>query len=83
MEGESKARHNKGMGQRSDPRRIEAFLLSQDGVLDASVWFGRDALRAQVTPVAHAVVSGAALRDACVESLGEAQSPDSILVVPR
>ena len=71
------------MRRTSDPRRIEAFLLSQDGVLDASVWFQNDGLRAHVTPVSHTAVCAVELRKACVEGLGEAQAPDSILVVPR
>ena len=71
------------MRRASDPRRTESFLLSQDGVLDASVWRQGDGLRAHVTPVSHAVVNVAALRAACVESLGEDAAPASILVVPR
>lgn len=71
------------MRRTSDPRRIEAFLLSQDGVLDASVWYQRDGLRAHVTPVSHVAVCAVELRKACAEGLGEAQTPDSIMVVPR
>lgn len=71
------------MRRTTDPRRTETFLLQQDGVLDASVWFQGDDLRAHVTPVSHRAVCAVALREACVEGLGEAQAPESILVVPR
>lgn len=74
--------HNKGM-RRNDPKRTEAFLLGQDGVLDASVWYRNDRLQAHVTPVSHYAVCAVALREACVEGLGEAQAPESILVMPR
>lgn len=71
------------MRRTRDPKLTEAFLLQQDGVLDASVWFQKDALRAHVTPVSHSAVCSVALREACVEGLGEAQAPESILIVPR
>lgn len=71
------------MRRTSDPKLTEAFLLQQDGVLDASVWYRGDRLRAHVTPVAHAVVCVDSLRAACVEGLGEEQAPEAILVVPR
>ena len=71
------------MRRKLDPKRTEEFLLQQDGVLDASVWFKGDHLRAHVTPVSHYAVCAVALREACVESLGESQAPESILVVPR
>ncbi len=71
------------MRRTSDPKRTEAFLLGQDGVLDASVWYGKDGLRAHVTPVSTHAVCAVALRKACAEGLGEAQTPESILVVPR
>lgn len=57
--------------------------MQQDGVLDASAWFQKDALRAHVTPVSHHAVCSVALREACAENLGEEQTPESILVVPR
>ncbi len=71
------------MRRATDPKRTEAFLLQQDGVLDASVWFGVGGLQAHVTPVSHYAVCAVALREACVKGLGEAQAPESIVVVPR
>lgn len=71
------------MRRTGNPRLTEAFLLQQDGVLDASAWFLRDRLHAHVTPVSPTAVCAVALREACVKGLGEAQAPEEILVVPR
>lgn len=71
------------MRRASDPKRTEAFLRGQDGVLDASVWYGEGGLRAHVTPVSTYAVCELDLRRACTEGLGEAQTPTSILVLPR
>lgn len=71
------------MRRSSDPKKIEEFLLQQEGILDASVWYGGEHLRAHVTPVSHYAVCAVALREACVKNLGESQTPESILVVPR
>lgn len=66
-----------------DPRKTEAFLLQQEGVRDASVWFGGERLHAHVTPVSHYAICEVELREACVRDLGEANAPESILVVPN
>lgn len=71
------------MRRKLDPKRTEAFLLEQDGILDASVWFSGDHLEAHVTPAPHYAVCSISLRNACIAGLGEAQAPESILVVPR
>lgn len=66
-----------------DPRLTEAFLMQQEGVRDASVWFGGDRLQAHVTPLSHYAICEVELREACVKGLGKEFAPDSILVVPR
>ena len=71
------------MRRAADPRLTEAFLMQQDGIRDASVWYRGDRLQAHVTPVSHYAVCEVELRAACVEGLGEGQAPESILVVPR
>lgn len=71
------------MRRTSDPKRTEAFLLGQDGVLDASVWYGGERLQAHVTTVSDYAVCAVALQKACVDGLGEANAPESILVLSR
>ena len=67
-----------------DPKNTEHFLLDQDDVLDASVWFDGAGLRAHVTLAPGAKTDEQLLKRACLTKLGFAQTPDAfVLVAPR
>ncbi len=66
---------------RFDPKRTEQFLLTQSGVLDASVWMRTDELNAHVTVDAFAEVDSRDLQRACLETLGIHQTPRRILLL--
>jgi hypothetical protein len=64
-----------------DLKRVESFLLNQDEVLDASVWWDAGELVAHVTvhDVQGCQVNN--LSDACGKEIGTAHQPDRIMVV--
>ena len=64
-----------------DPRITETFLLAQDDVQDASVWFNGNKLRACVTLVDNSILTREDLRKACNDELGWAQTPKEIILV--
>lgn len=67
-----------------DPKNTEHFLLTQDDVLDASVWFDGAALRAHVTLAPGATTDEHLLKRACMTQLGFDQTPSAfVLVAPR
>ncbi|HLK17245.1 MAG TPA: hypothetical protein VKT78_20745 [Fimbriimonadaceae bacterium] len=65
-----------------DPRKTEALLQSQDGVLDASVWFheGGD-LAGHVTVREDAGWTVRDLQAVCLETIGIHQTPRTLLLV--
>ena len=64
-----------------DPKRTERFLLSQDDVVDASVWLEAGELSAYVTVAAEAKVDPETLRFACAASMGENHAPQNVTLV--
>jgi len=67
-----------------DPKNTEHFLLAQEDVLDASVWYDGAALRAHVTLAPGAKTDEHHLKSACLTQLGFASTPNAIVVVaPR
>lgn len=64
-----------------DPRRTEALLQAQDGVLDASVWFNEGDLAAHVTVRDDAGWTPRELQAICLESVGIHQTPRTVLMV--
>lgn len=65
---------------RIQPKLTEEFLLSLDGVIDASVWFDSDQLRAQVIVHEDVPWTSNALQQQCLLGLGIHQTPRSITV---
>ena len=63
-----------------DPKITEEFLLTQEDVLDASVWIDREGLRAHVTPVPGASLNELLLRGVCAAHIGHEQTPSQILM---
>ncbi len=59
---------------------LEGFLLSQDGVLDASVWRSNGTLLASVTLDDTSPTDPGLLRDLCVRTFGSEASPRLVLV---
>jgi hypothetical protein len=64
-----------------DPKRTEQFLLSQDDVVDASVWFDSGELNAYVTVSPESRVSPELLRGACAAHIGENHTPHHLTLV--
>lgn len=64
-----------------DPKRTEQFLLTQDHVLDASVWFDCGELSAYVTVTPHSEMSTDWLRQCCVAGVGENHTPQKMTLV--
>jgi hypothetical protein len=63
------------------PKLIESYLLHQEGILDASVWFDGENLRAQVTVPQTSNLTEIALMTRCSDALGVENTPERILVL--
>jgi hypothetical protein len=66
-------------GARPDTDRLETFLLSIDGVCDASAWVRGEALLATVTLFDGFHADVAEFQELCRASLGEVNTPQMIL----
>jgi len=66
---------------RAELRRIEAFLLSQPGVLHAAAWFDQDKVRARVTISDDSLWTPSTLRIACFEHLGANHTPSEFTIL--
>ena len=64
-----------------DPKITEDFLLTQEDVLDASVWMDRGALRAHVTQAPGSNLTEITLRGVCAAHIGTRQTPSEILLI--
>jgi hypothetical protein len=64
-----------------DPRKTEEFLLSQDDVIDASVWIEAGELSAYVTVTPDARTNPDKLRYACAAHIGENHVPQNVTLV--
>jgi hypothetical protein len=64
-----------------DPKKTEQFLLSQEDVVDASVWLESGELSAYVTITPDARVDSEMLRYACAAHIGENQAPQNVTLV--
>ena len=72
---------NTGISESIQPKLIESFLMHQEGILDASVWFDGENLRAQVTVPQTSNLTEIALMTQCSEALGIENTPQRILVL--
>ncbi|HCE01302.1 MAG TPA: hypothetical protein DER07_09700 [Armatimonadetes bacterium] len=66
---------------RPDTRETESFLQSQEGVLDASVWYHEGKLVANLVIHRYAVVDLDEIRVGCARELGDEKAPSLILVM--
>lgn len=66
---------------RADLKTTEHFLLAQDGVVDASVWFTEGELMANIIVFDVAQTCAEEIQSACLEHLGAHQTPSSIGVM--
>ena len=64
-----------------DPRITEALLQSQEGVLDASVWFHDGDLAAHVTVCDDAGWTVRELQAVCLTTIGIHQTPRTLLLI--
>lgn len=64
-----------------DPKLTEEFLLAQDDVLDASVWFDSEGMRAHVTPNPGSKIDPRDLKGVCAAVIGIAQTPKEIVLI--
>lgn len=64
-----------------DPKRTEALLQAQEGVLDASVWFHDGDLAAHVTVRDDAGWTARDLQAVCLETIGIHQTPRTVLLI--
>jgi hypothetical protein len=64
-----------------DPKHTEQFLLNQEDVLDASVWFDGGELSAHVTLAPGATFDEIDLKHACETQLGYQQTPNQFVLV--
>lgn len=64
-----------------DPEVTERFLLSQPNVVNASVWYHRGRLHAEVAVVPGESVTPERLRSRCSKELGPNQAPIDITLV--
>lgn len=63
-----------------NPKDVEAFLLDQDGILDASAWFEEGELVAQVTYIEGTPVTERAMIALCKLGLGEEKAPRRVMI---
>jgi hypothetical protein len=64
-----------------DPKKTEQFLLSQEDVVDASVWLESGELSAYVTVLPEARINCDQLRGACAAHIGENHVPTNVTLV--
>jgi hypothetical protein len=64
-----------------DPKKTEQFLLSQEDVVDASVWLESGELSAYVTISPEARVDPEKLKFACAAHIGENHAPQNVTLV--
>jgi hypothetical protein len=64
-----------------DLKKTEEYLLDQPGVLDASVWWSRGEMYAQVTVLENHSVDPQGLQRACLETLGAHQTPRNLTLM--
>jgi hypothetical protein len=64
-----------------DPRRTEALLQGQEGVLDASVWVHDGDLAAHVTVRDDTDWTPRDLQAVCLENIGIHQTPRTVLMI--
>ncbi|MEJ5171774.1 MAG: hypothetical protein WHU10_12360 [Fimbriimonadales bacterium] len=72
---------NGALDRRPDTRETESFLQSQEGVLDASVWYQEGRLVANLVVHRYAVVNVEEIREGCARELGVGKAPALILVM--
>jgi len=63
-----------------DTRRIESFLLCQEGVVDANVWTKNTSVLARVTVMNDACCDETGLQSACEQALGKNLTPSMIML---
>jgi hypothetical protein len=63
-----------------DTRRIEAFFLGQNGVVDANVWTAKGSVLARVTVAEDVCCGETDLRSACEAALGPGLTPNLIML---
>jgi hypothetical protein len=66
---------------RADLKTTEYFLLTQDGVLDASVWFTEGDMMANIVVYDGMSLRAEDLQRACLVELGAHQTPKSIMLM--
>lgn len=64
-----------------DPRLTEQFLLNQPSVINASVWYHRGGLHAEVAVVDDGQTTPERLMKQCSRALGLKQAPKEITLV--
>lgn len=64
-----------------DPKVTENFLLSQPAVIDASVWYSRGRLHAEVAVTDDRPTNSMELQKLCAHFLGSLQAPREITLV--
>lgn len=64
-----------------DPQLTRNFLLSQPAVIDATVWYQRGKLHAEVAVVDARSASPSELQSRCAVELGALQAPKEIKLV--
>ncbi|MCX7800687.1 MAG: hypothetical protein N2109_10130 [Fimbriimonadales bacterium] len=69
------------MNQRPDTRDTETYLQTQEGVIDASVWYQHGELMANLVLHREAVVDLRRLMERCARDLGEARAPKIVRVM--
>lgn len=65
----------------TDLRTTESFLLNQEGVLDASVWFAEGDIVANIVVYDGMSVRAEDLQRACLVELGESHTPKNIVMM--
>ena len=66
---------------RIDLKATESFFLSQDGVIDASVWFTDGDLVANIVVYDERKISAEDLKRACSLELGVRQTPKQLMLM--
>jgi hypothetical protein len=69
------------VANRVDFKLTESLLISQPGVLDASVWLAEGRLMAHVTLSQHADWSERGLKVLCARELGLTQTPSQVMML--
>ncbi len=63
-----------------DPCLTQSFLLSHEGILDATVWMAKGTLLSRIVVCEHFTASEFDLQKACQKKLGLEQTPRMILM---